>query len=587
VDSVEGKSKILRAPSSNLRAWASLAIVVGIGVYLDLHRLDAKPFWLDEAISESIGVSSGWAFVKLAFARETNMAFYYLVLHWWLGLVHPSDFTIRLLSVIFAVAALPVFYAVATKLFDERVGLAAALLLAVNPTFVSYSQEARSYSLAIFLSLVSWSTFIDCAREPTRLASLKYVAATTLAVYTHSLAILILPAQGLTLLFLQREWSKRRPLLWVMSLVALLLVPMFILTAYWYSGGEEWIARKIGVPGLASLREVAVTFAGGIAPPWVRQRSLEVLTALGVLMFLANWVKGSGPATFRANGYACAVIALVAPIALLMCISQAIPLFIVRYVLICLPFYVLIVATGWCQFRDRRVAASGVALLVLLSLWGDQAYYSYSARPNWREAINFVNSDARDGDRLIFVPAESRFEFDHNFKRFCPRTVGFSVVYPQWNSFFEVGGKYYRNDELRDAALKLTPNRLWVVVEADLAEISPQRLVADLNTRYPSVRVKHFGQLWIIVCALGSNLVPVGPSSVATEYLLSSVIPIRSCRSDLALCPLSLITVTATNPYLLKKLASVSHAAVDLPSPLFKSANVSSIAFRMPFLAKI
>ena len=157
-------------------------MVIGIGVYLDLHRLDAQPFWLDEAISESIGLSSGSAFVRLAFARETNMAFYYLVLHWWLALVHPSDFTIRLLSVIFSVAALPVLYVLASKLFDESVGVAAALLLAVSPPFVSYSQEARSYSLAILLSLVSWSSFIDCAREPTRLARLKYVVATTLAV---------------------------------------------------------------------------------------------------------------------------------------------------------------------------------------------------------------------------------------------------------------------------------------------------------------------------------------------------------------------------------------------------------------------
>lgn len=511
MDKLGAESKVLRAASSNLRVWAPLVIVVGIGVYLDLHNLDSQPFWLDEAISESVGLSSGSAFVKLAFARETNMAFYYLLLHWWLALVHPSDFTIRLLSVICAVAALPVLYVVAKKLFDERVGMAAALLLAVNPTFVNYSQEARCYSLAILLGLLSWSTFIDCAREPTRLTSLKYVATTTLAVYTHSLAILILPAQGLTLLYLQREWSKRRPLLLAMSLVGLLLVPILILTVYWYSGGEGWIARKIGVPGLASLREVAVTFAGGIAPPRVRQRWLEALTALGFAMFLANWVKGLRQPRFRADGYACAAIALVTPIALLMSISQAIPLFIVRYVLICLPFYILIVAAGWCQFKDRTVAASGVALLVLLSLWADQTYYSYSARLNWRQAIDYVNSNARDGDRLIFVPAYVRFEFDHNLKRFCPRRVEFSVIYPQWNSVFEVGGKYYENDELSEAALKLTPSRLWVVIEPELAEISLRRLVADLGTRYPSVRVRDFGRLWIIVCAVGSSAVPSVP----------------------------------------------------------------------------
>ena len=502
---VKAESKLPSAPSSNLRAWAALAMVIGIGVYLDLHRLDAQPFWLDEAISESIGLSSGSAFVRLAFARETNMAFYYLVLHWWLALVHPSDFTIRLLSVIFSVAALPVLYVLASKLFDESVGVAAALLLAVSPPFVSYSQEARSYSLAILLSLVSWSSFIDCAREPTRLARLKYVVATTLAVYTHSLAVLIIPAQGLTLLYFQREWSNRCPLLLAMSLVGLLLVPMFILTAYWYSGGEEWIARRIGVPGLASLREVAVTFAGGIAPPLLRQRSLEVLTALGFAMFVASWVRDMRSATFRPGAYACSAIALVTPIALLMCISQAIPLFIVRYVLICLPFFILIVAVGWCQFTDRRLAASGVVLFALLSLWADHDYYSYTeGRPRWQEAIRYVDRSAREGDNLVFVPAESRLEFDHNLKRFCSRTIGLSVIYPQWNSVYEVGGMYYRNDELSDAALTLTPSRLWVVVEPELAEISVRRLVAQLSTRYPSVTVRDFGQISIIFCAFGS-----------------------------------------------------------------------------------
>jgi mannosyltransferase len=496
------------------RSWAWLAIVIGIGAFLDLHDLDAQPFWLDEAISETVALSSGWAFVRLAFARETNMAFYYLILHWWLMLVHPSDFTIRLLSVICAVSALPVLYLVATKLFDERVGLAAALLLAVNPAFISYAQDARSYSLAVLLTLISWSAFVDCARAPTRLASLKYVAATTLAVYSHSLAVLIIPAQALTLLYLQREWCKRRPLLLTMSLVGLLLVPILVLTAYWYSGGEEWIARKIGVPGLAALREVAVTFAGGIAPPRVRQRSLEVLTALGFAMFVAGWVRSTRQATFRPGAYACAAIALVTPIALLMSISQAIPLFIVRYVLICLPFFILIVAVGLCEFRDRRLAVSGVVLLALLSLWAEQDYYSYTARPKWQQAITYLDSSARDGDALVFVPAESRFEFDHNLKRFCPRRIEFSVIYPQWNSFYEVGGKYYRNDELSDAALRLTPSRLWVVVEPELAEISVRRLVAELSTRYPSVTVRDFGKLSIIFCAFGSaqrDAFAVGP----------------------------------------------------------------------------
>ena len=503
--SLAPKVDLARCRFPDWLSWALLSIVVGIGAFLYLHDLDAQPFWLDEAITESVALSRGWAFVKLAFARETNMAFYYLVLHWWLTLVHPSDFTIRLLSVMCAVSALPMLYVVATKLFDERVGLAAALLLAVNPAFLSHAQDARTYSLTVLLTLTSWSAFVDCARAPARLAILKYVAATTLAVYSHSLAVLIIPAQALSLLYLQPEWCKRRPLLLAMSLVGLLLVPILLLTAYWYGGSEEWIAKKIGPPGWASLREVAVTFAGGIAPPRIRQRSLELLTALGFAMFVAGWVRDMRPATFRPGAYACSAIALVTPIALLMCISQAIPLFIVRYVLICLPFFILIVAVGLCRFTDRRLAASGVVLFALLSLWADHDYYYYTeGRPRWQEAIRYVDRSAREGDNLVFVPAESRLEFDHNLKRFCSRTIGLSVIYPQWNSVYEVGGMYYRNDELSDAALTLTPSRLWVVVEPELAEISVRRLVAQLSMRYPSVTVRDFGQISIIFCAFGS-----------------------------------------------------------------------------------
>ena len=173
------------------KTWCRLALatIVAVAAWLDLHNLGSQPFWLDEAFSAAVANSHGMSFFKLAFEREASMAFYYLTLHEWLRLVSPSDFNIRLLSSIFAVGAVVALYVLARKLFGPAIGLAAAALLAVNPLFLSYAQEARSYTLTMCLTLMPWSFLIESCREPKLLNLGTYVGSTTLAIYSHNLAL--------------------------------------------------------------------------------------------------------------------------------------------------------------------------------------------------------------------------------------------------------------------------------------------------------------------------------------------------------------------------------------------------------------
>jgi 4-amino-4-deoxy-L-arabinose transferase-like glycosyltransferase len=329
----------------------ALACIVAVAASLDLHNLGSQSFWLDEAISDAIANSHGMAFVKLAFERESNTAFYYLTLHGWLKLVHSSDFNIRLLSTVFAVATVPALYLLAAKLFDPQIGLVAAILLAVNPLFLSYAQEARSYALTMFLALLSWSFFIESCRDPKLLNLASYISTTTLVIYSHNMAMLILPAQGATVFFLQRKTNAA--LVRVASALCstcVLVLPLFPIAVHFYQGSANWVAAGIGPPGLHSLREVAVSFAGAIAPPRIRQRLLEALFAAGLIMYLERFVTAIRNRSTELGSYALVVSAFGLPIALLMGVSQVFPMFIVRYVLICLPFFLLMVAAGWVRY---------------------------------------------------------------------------------------------------------------------------------------------------------------------------------------------------------------------------------------------
>jgi len=478
----------------------ALALAVIAAASLDLYKLGSQPFWFDEALSGAIASSHGAAFIDLAFVREASMALYYLTLHIWLTLVPPTDFSIRLLSTIFAIAAIPSLYLVAAELFTPATGLAAALLLAVNPFFLSYAQEARSYALVVFLTLMSWWFILQSCRKPRFLNLATYVCVTTLAIYAHNLAMLIVPAQGTAVLCLRRDTRGLVRIAGAMLAVCLLVLPLFFLAARFYDASADWIAVGIGRPGLGALREVAVSFVGGIAPPRIRQRSLEALFAIGFCTYLWRSVTVARNQSAETANYICAAAAFGMPIALLWGVSQIFPLFIVRYVLICLPFLLVMVAAGWVESLSRWVALPALALLVLLSLWADRSYYSTPSKPEWQQAIEYISKNIHYGDKLVFAPAIGRFEFDHSIKRFRSSDIQFAIVYPRWDSFFEVNGEYTGSPALTRAALNATYERLWIV-EIQLTGDRTEQLLSQVIAKYSVVRRKEFRGISVIFCA--------------------------------------------------------------------------------------
>jgi hypothetical protein len=105
--------------------------------------------------------------------------------------------------------------------------------------------------------------------------------------------MLILPAQGSAVLYLQRDNEKRVRIASAIFAVFLLVLPLFFIEAPFFSANAGWIAAGIGPPGLRSLREVAVSFAGARIPPRIRQRLLEALFAIGFCMYLGQLARAA------------------------------------------------------------------------------------------------------------------------------------------------------------------------------------------------------------------------------------------------------------------------------------------------------
>lgn len=118
-----------------------------------------------------------------------------LPLHFWLVIFGYSDTAIRWLSLVFGILMIPAGFAVARKITDNVcAALVTAGLISCNALLVEYSREARSYSLAVLLSLLSTYVFLQILENKTRrpIQMLKYAILLSGVCFSHYLAVPVL-----------------------------------------------------------------------------------------------------------------------------------------------------------------------------------------------------------------------------------------------------------------------------------------------------------------------------------------------------------------------------------------------------------
>ncbi|HKV45946.1 MAG TPA: glycosyltransferase family 39 protein [bacterium] len=181
-----------------------LAGIVYLATFLRFFALGEKSFWLDEATSIAIARLDWASLFAVVMHQEPNMSLYYGLLHLWRHLGE-HEATIRSLSAIAAVATIPTVYAIGRRMFDAKVGLLAALFLAVNAFDIRYAQEARSYALLVFLTTLATLALARSVERPSRASWTGYVVISVASVYSHFFAAPVLLAHVASLAFLRRR----------------------------------------------------------------------------------------------------------------------------------------------------------------------------------------------------------------------------------------------------------------------------------------------------------------------------------------------------------------------------------------------
>jgi tetratricopeptide (TPR) repeat protein len=126
-----------------------------------------------------------------------------------------SEFAVYFLSVIVSLVAVIVVYLLGNLLFDHRIGLLCAFILAFSAYDIYWSRSARYYALMVLLSSAAFLCLYKALVTNQKRAWLLYALFRTLSLYDHLTALWVFAGEGIfalgyiSLPWIRKVWERR------------------------------------------------------------------------------------------------------------------------------------------------------------------------------------------------------------------------------------------------------------------------------------------------------------------------------------------------------------------------------------------
>jgi len=428
-----------------------------------------------------------------------NMLGFYALEHVLIKALGDSVFVMRLPSVLAGGLTAAFVAAIGLRLFERRVAVLGAVLTAVTLSVVYWNQSARGYApmlaftCAGMLAFVSLAEPVDAgARAAHRgwLPVLGYAAAMVLAIYCSFVAVLVIPAQLVALIWRRHAWRRFGAALVALAVCA---IPLAALAAARGSGQLFWVPR----PDRQVEQQVLESLTGSglqstfhptfLAKPGIWITLAAVLLVL-VLCVRARRAPERGSVAEPLAGWG-AVLALswaIVPPALVFIYSFASqPLFQPRNLVTSVPAIAFVLALGICDRRLPR-AVAGAALVLALGIRLVPLALSYDVSPEpWDAATHAVLTAARPGDCVVFYPEDSHNPFQYYERTAKPDgavTPRSALPVSGWGEVRSYVERYETLSPAREATLASSCGRLWLVSSHEGQSTGPARSRHNLRT---------------------------------------------------------------------------------------------------------
>ena len=363
-------------------------------------RLGDSCVWFDEIFSIHAAEHDWAGMFRFVTQDLVHPPLFYALLKIWIGVGGEGVFWLRLLPVVFSIAALvPFLYLCRELKLAPSVVWLALLLFAVNGSLIKYTQTLRMYSLLMLLSLTSIWLF---ARYFNRGKSwIWLVIVNVLLVHTQYFGWMIVGAEVLTILIFQRIKIART--LAMAGIVFASFVPWSI--AVWNAARQgSDIGQNIAWQPRPSVREVFEFLLDLVEPFYFQASNSEprseyliavplLLICLAAVCYFA-FIKRE---LDEQNALKFLTVFAAFPILAAFGLSWLVPYSVwgTRHLIIATPIVSLIIANAVSDLPRAWTRWTGVSLVVLLigaalvlNVWRERPEYVWCA---WDGVANDIS----------------------------------------------------------------------------------------------------------------------------------------------------------------------------------------------------
>lgn len=444
-------------------------------------HIGARSLWTDEGSTWTAASAKLPELIRLCAQKDASPPLFYMLTALALRL-GDGEAQLRLVSFFASLALVWLTYRIARLAASRDEATLAAAITALSPFQLMYAQEARTYTLVAAFATLSLYLYARAALLDRRRAWVPFVAASALALYTQSIALLGVGVQG-AFSVISRS-GRRRFAPWLIALLAAfaLYLPWFFISlaqagrlshSHWYlraPGGHE---------AFQVLRAVFLSPIPIVTPPpgatlpgleaFVPRRLAHLVLLLIPIVPLTIALRSAVAAGTRGVVTRLAFGGLFLPLAAVWIVSFKQPLWLPRYFVLVTPMLAVLLARGIVSLpRPARIAWATV--LLATGAYACVRYDTDYTKEPWRDAVHRIASASPPGRTAALVPFDvDPFRF-YNLRQKTP-VAAFEVSHPAVP--FASGYTPEQLDEMeRAAAGNAAPfDEVWVVVRSPNSEV--------------------------------------------------------------------------------------------------------------------
>lgn len=364
---------------------------------------------------------------------ETNPPFHMILLKIWFLILPATTLTARILSQLFGVLSLIIFYLFALKTTSKKTAHLALIFFAVAYNLNTASILARGYALLLCLSLLSNYLFLQIYyfKNTNRRLIIFYALAQFLLLFTHYTGVYNLLGQFAFLAITARKdygnYIKHH--LIPISVWLLWIIPSLSLKITADTFGAAWFMRLDNVSWLTQLnRATAMLFPH--APNIILDCTLIIVFIIGGVLLLKKTASKPNQINWFNYIYLTIIFSFLA-------LGQW---WHVKFVFALLPYFFIVVAEIINLIPWKKIKIILTLIIIFLNL------YQLTIKPiadNWQKTTQFISNHTTISTEQIIISNNIVDKLSVDYFYHGPLTAKFYTDYPGENAYQKIVQQNY------------------------------------------------------------------------------------------------------------------------------------------------